>query len=299
MKYYLGIDGGGTRTTAAVCDENGEIVLKVIGKTINFYSVGLESSRNNLDEIIKDIINILGNICFEAAFVGCSALDGEADNETVSALCGGIINSRKTKMNSDVYVALKSVEAQACHCVAVCGTGSMAIGENANGKIVVKGGWGHIIGDEGSAYSIAVNALKRCCELSDEGVTNTLTKSAVDYFGVSDFRKAIDIIYSCDTTKDIIAGFAAYVGKNAENADADSERIIISEAKSFSKTVICLLNELDDCSLLSLYGGVFQHNTLFRNTFSDEIKAVNPDIRISLLDVPPEEGALRIARKMQ
>ena len=55
MKYYLGIDGGGTRTTAAVSDESGKLILKKAGKTINFYSVGMETARNNLDSLIKEI----------------------------------------------------------------------------------------------------------------------------------------------------------------------------------------------------------------------------------------------------
>lgn len=299
MKYYLGIDGGGTRTTAAVSDENGKVILKAIGKTINFYSVGMEAARENLEEIIRGINSKIGSVMFEAAFVGCSALDGEADKETVSALCGGIINAERTKMDSDVYVALKSVDTDESHCVAICGTGSMAIGEGENGKTIVKGGWGHIIGDEGSAYSIAVKALKKCCELSDSDISNDLIISANGYFNVSGFRKAIDIIYSPDTSKDIIAGFAADVAKLAESGDKHAEAIIIEEAKSFSRTVLCLLNELNGCSLLSLYGGVFQHNELFKNNFSDEIRKQYPEIRIELLSVAPEEGALRIARKMQ
>ena len=130
MKYFLGIDGGGTKTTAAVSDESGNIIIKSVGKTINFYSVGMENARNNLAEIIEEINRSLGNVEFEAAFVGCSALDDEAESEALEALCGGIINTKKLRMNSDVYVALKSVENAVCPCVAICGTGSMAIGED-------------------------------------------------------------------------------------------------------------------------------------------------------------------------
>lgn len=299
MKYYLGIDGGGTRTTAAVSDESGKIILKSVGKTINFYSVGIDASRRNLEEIINDIKSKIGDVFFDAAFVGCSALDSEADEQTLNALCGGIINAGKIRMDSDVYIALKSVDTDESHCVAICGTGSMAVGEDENGKITVKGGWGHIIGDEGSAYSIAVNALKKCCEFHDSGITNGLLKAANGYFNTNDFRKAIDVIYSPDTSKDIIAGFASEVARLAQKGEKEAAEIICCEAKGFSKTVLSLLKELGNCRLLSLYGGVFQHNELFRNEFSDEIKKEYPEIRIELLNVAPEEGALGIARKMQ
>ncbi len=298
MKYFLGIDGGGTKTTAAVSNESGEIILKSVGKTINFYSVGMEKSRTNLSEIMEDINNKLGNIRFEAAFVGCSALDDEADSKMLDDLCGGVINSEKTRMNSDVYVALKSVENAVCPCVAICGTGSMAIGEDENGKTVVKGGWGHILGDEGSAYSISTDALKCCCNFSDRNTEEELLDAACEYFGVSDFRKAIDVIYSENTKKDFIAGFAEVVGELADKNNLTAKGIIVKQAQSFTTTIYWLLNEIKNCSVLALYGGLFQHNKLFRDVFIREMKTEYPDLRIELLTVPPEEGALKIAREM-
>lgn len=298
MKYFLGIDGGGTKTTAAVSDENGNIILKSVGKTINFYSVGMEKARSNLSDIMADINNSLGSIRFEAAFVGCSALDDEADSKTLDALCSGVINATKLRMNSDVYVALKSVENAVCPCVAICGTGSMAIGEDENGNVVVKGGWGHILGDEGSAYSIAIEALKFCCTFSDRNDEEKLLDAACEYFGVSDFRKAIDVIYSEDTKKDYIAGFAEIAGKLADEGDTVAKSVIILNARNFTKTIFYLLNEIKNCSVLALYGGLFQHNKLFRDVFIDEMRMDYPNLKIELLTVPPEEGALKIAREM-
>lgn len=296
MKYYLGIDGGGTRTTAAVADENSNIITKVVGKTINFYAVGMENSRKNLAEIINKITAELGTVSFEAAFIGCSALDGEADKETLDALCGGIINTDKLAMNSDVYVALKSANG---NCVAVCGTGSMAVGEKADGSVAVKGGWGHVIGDEGSAYSIAVNALKKCCAACDKNEHTPLLEAAEKYFEVDSFRKAIDIIYSSETAKDYIAGFAAKVGELASAGCEDSKEIITAEARAYAQTVITLINELESCPLLSLYGGVFQHNRIFRANFESEIAKAFPDTKTEILDIPPEEGALKAARELK
>ncbi len=298
MKYFLGIDGGGTKTTAAVSDENGNIILKSVGKTINFYSVGMEKARNNLAEIIKEINSSLGNTDFESAFVGCSALDDEADGKMLESLCGGIIESKKLRMNSDVYVALKSVENAVCPCVAICGTGSMAIGEDESGKIVVKGGWGHILGDEGSAYSIAVDALKCCCNFHDRNSKDELLDAACEYFGVSDFRKAIDVIYSENTKKDYIAGFAENVGELADKNNITAKGIIVKQAQNFTTPIYWLLTDVKNCSVLALYGGLFQHNKLFRDVFIREMKTEYPDLRIELLTVPPEEGALKIAREM-
>ncbi len=297
MKYYLGIDGGGTRTTVAVSDEKGDIILKTVGKTINFYSVGMKTARENLSLILNDIEEKLDGVEFEAAFVGCSALDDEADEDTLEALCGGIIKAKRLGMNSDVYVALTSCGEEKCRAVAICGTGSMTTGVTENGDIIVKGGWGHVIGDEGSAYSIAVNALKACCVLFDEKKESAILKSAEKYFGVDNFRKAIDIIYSPETSKDKIAGFAEIVGGLAES-DFISKTILINEAHNYSRTVLSLLKELPGCTALYLYGGVFQHNQFFRSIFEEDIKVVYTDLKIELLTTPPEEGALKAARDL-
>ena len=298
MKYYLGIDGGGTRTTAAVSDENGNILLKESGKTINFYSVGMEMARTNLSAIIEVVENKLGKISFEGAFIGCSALDDEADEELTAKLCGGVINAEKIKMHSDVYIALKAVGEVVCPCAAICGTGSMAIAEDEYGNTQITGGWGHTVGDEGSALGIALRALRLCCQLCDKGESEPLLDSANSFFGVEDFRKAIDIIYSPETTKDVLAGFAADVGKLAADGDDTALKIISAEADLFAETVLVLLSKVKKCSVLGLYGGVFQHNESFVKTFSDKIKATYPDLTIKLLDIPPEESALELARKL-
>ncbi len=295
MKYYLGIDGGGTRTTAAVSDENGKILLKKAGKTINFYSVGMPQARLNLDELVSQITDELQIDGFEAVFVGCSALDGEADSVTLEAICGGI-KAKSKAMNSDVYIALKSVEGE-CPCIAICGTGSMAAGEDKDGNTLIAGGWGHIVGDEGSGYAIAVNALKKCCEICDEGRITHLLLKANEFFGIDDFRKAIDIIYSPDTTKDVLAGFAAQVGKLC-NTDADAKDIVTNEAHAFAKTVTILLGKIKHCKTLGMYGGIFAHNALFTQIFTQDINSIYPDVEARLLTTPPEESALELARKM-
>lgn len=298
MKYYLGIDGGGTKTVAAVSDENGKILLKKTGKTINFYSVGMDTARFNLEAILVEIDAVSGINQFESVFIGCSALDSEADEELTAKLCGGIVNAKKIRMNSDAYIALKSVQNAQCPCVAISGTGSMAVAEDEKGNTRITGGWGHTVGDEGSAYSIAISALKLCCRMCDKGETSPILCAAKEFFGVSDFRQSIDIIYSPETTKDVIADFAAKVGQLASDGDADALHIITTDAVLFAQTVLMLLKKIGNCDTLALYGGVFRHNDIFVNAFSSEIKKYYPELPVKILDIPPENSAVRLAREL-
>ena len=295
MKHYLGIDGGGTKTTAAVADENGAVLYKAEGKSINFYAIGMEKSRENLKNLIEEIRNKTNIYCYTSAFIGCSALDGKADEKTTKALCDGIIDADKIGMDSDIFVALK---ASTGNCVAICGTGSMVIGEKSDGTIIIKGGWGHILGDEGSAYAIALCALKKCCLLDDKNTSSPILEEAKKYFKVDNLREIIDIIYSDNTKKDHIAGFASYVGALAESGDFSASAIIKNEAISFAETVKTLLQELDASPHLSLYGGVFRNNSLFKECFCNELNKTINNITIDLLTTPAEEGALKVAMEL-
>lgn len=296
MKYYLGIDGGGTRTTASVCDENGALMCKVTGKTINFYSVGIENARKNLSEIISDIYKNIGEVTFENAFIGCSALDDRADRDTVNSLCDGVIKSKSIVMDSDTYVALFSGETALPRAVVICGTGSMVTGLDE--KIYTKGGWGHIIGDGGSAYSIAVNGLSEAVNLFDENKLNEpLVKSAQEFFKKDNLREIIDFVYNESTTKDVIADFAKCVSVEAENGDKTSLDIIKGECNKLLRTVCSLINEMNSCEILYLYGGVFQNNALFKEYFINAFNEKYPSIKAELLTLPPDEGALKLARE--
>ena len=143
-----------------------------------------------------------------------------------------------------------------------------------------------------------MNALKCCSIFCDSGEDSPLLEGAKEYFGVEDFRQAIDKIYSEETTKDVIAGFAAEVQKVAEEGDVFAQSIIVNEAHNFARTVFALLGEIEKCSVLALYGGVFQHNELFRETFMEDISEIYPDLEMRLLTIPPEDGALKIAREL-
>ncbi|MBO5066300.1 MAG: hypothetical protein J6D06_09330 [Clostridia bacterium] len=296
MKFYLGIDGGGTRTTASVCDEKGTLVCKVTGKTINFYSIGMRNARKNLSEIMSDVYKNIGEVTFENAFIGCSALDNRADSDTTNALCSDIIISKNITMDSDTYVALFSGDCSVSRAVVICGTGSMATGIDE--KIHTKSGWGHVIGDGGSAYSIAVNGLSEAVNLFDENKSDSpLVKAAQHFFKTDNLRNIIDVVYNENTTKDVIAGFAKCVSGEAENGDEISLDILKGECNKLLRTVYSLIDQMNSCDILYLYGGVFQNSTLFRELFTESFNEKFPGIKAELLSLPPDEGALKLARE--
>ncbi len=299
MSYYLGIDGGGTKTTALVCDETGNILCRAESGSLNFYDVGFDGARKTLATIKEQIKTCLGDIAFSSVVIGCSALDDEAPADVSERLCGGIIDTEKLLVNSDLFIALHASGDLSPRIVAVCGTGSMAVGTVDNEKIITSGGWGHIAGDGGSAYSISLTALKTACRLYDKGeYSHPLIETVCGFYGVEDLRQAIDSIYSPKARKSDLAELTPLISHLAEEGCETAIEIIKNQCTELVDTVSALVERMSQCDTVYLYGGVFKNNKLFRDCFVKSFESLYPVICIKNLETSAEQGALNIARSL-
>ena len=299
MKYYLGIDGGGTKTTALLCDETGKDICCVTGGGINYLADGMQQSRQNLIEIIERVLKMFP-VPIERTVIGCAALSGRADHNMTVTLCKGVIPCDKIILDSDVWIALAAADVPAPKAIAVCGTGSMAAGMLPEGKIFTSGGWGHLLGDEGSGYALSLDAVKVVCRAADGIVPSTLLTDAVlSFFNVSDPAQLIDIFYGSFITKDKIASFAPAFFDCVNKGDPVAVEIMETGVNGFGKTVSALLFSMPEGSPLYLWGGLFEHYAVYRDTFIEFIKTDHSKTDVGLLPNPPEKGAVLAAIRME
>ena len=286
--YFLGVDGGGTKTTAVVFNENGEFICSACGESINYYSVGLDAARLAM----KNIIDNLNIKSFRCAVIGMSALNERASEEETDRFCDGIIESKKIIMDSDLYVALEAMDESGECAVVISGTGSMALHRNSDGEIKHAGGWGYILGDEGSGYSIGLSGIKaaiRAAEGSEE--KTALTEECLDYFSTDNIYDLIDLYYDKTVSRKITAAFAKNVISLAESGDKTADEIVRIEAKLLSKTVSALLTDAKKEISIGLWGGIFQHNKYFCDIFSGFLNADGFN-HVKPINFTPEVGAI-------
>lgn len=287
-KYYLGVDGGGSKTTAVVYDEKGNFICKAVGESINYYSVGIENAR----QAMADIISRLSQKSFDCAVIGMSALNDRASAEETERFCGGIIESNKIIMDSDLFVALEAMNCEGECAFVISGTGSMAVCRNESGEISHAGGFGYIIGDEGSGYAIALGAIKTAIRAAEGIVSPTsLTEKCLQYFEAETVYDLIDIFYEKTVSRKDIAAFAKDVYICAKDGDITAHEILRSEAMLLSQTVLSLIKDKKSVIPVGLWGGIFQHNDIFRNYFCGFLSE-NGFNNVKLLDFTPEAGAI-------
>lgn len=295
MKYYLGIDGGGTKTTAIICDENAQLISRFVGESINYNSVGMETARKNLKATVDGVLP--NDVKLNAAFIGMSAISERADDEFTKKLCKGIIDCNKITMDSDVYIGLEAMRCDGSAAMVISGTGSMAVGRLPDGEIIHTGGWGYILGDEGSGYAICIDALRAAiCGYEGSAEKTLLTDAVKEHYQVNDMLELIDIFYDPPMPRSEIAKLAPIVFKCSEN-DGVADAIIRNHAQLLANTVSALLSQLPEGTPLGLWGGIFENYEKFRNLFSASVNERFPKTEINVLEFAPEYGAVFTAIK--
>ena len=291
-KILIGIDGGGTHSTAVAAWPDGRVAAVVSGGGQNFHNDGMEIVRARLLDMISRLKEQTGAEA-EAVCVGLSALDGPADDATYAAFREGNLKNETLDLQSDVYIALMGLTHGQPGVIVICGTGSMLLMVDEQGNQLVSGGWGYLLNDAGSGFTMAREALLASIdEIDGIGKQCGWTQELLTFFGVTDARKLIDVIYAPDFTPDKLAGFARPLLARANNGDADALEILERNMTRLARLAARLMDKSETVNLVGLYGGIFQHNELARTLFERTLKKERPDAQLRLPEYPPELGAL-------
>lgn len=297
MRYYLGIDGGGTKTVAIICDENGTLVSRYVGRSINYNSVGTETARANLKETVDGVLEGK-NIIISSAFIGMPALSGRADDSFTQELCGGIIDCPKITMDSDVYIGLEAMRTDGAAAMVISGTGSMAVGRLRDGTVIHTGGWGYLLGDEGSGYALALDAVKAAiCGAEGSAEATALTDKVLKHFNITNIDSLIDIFYDPPISNSEVARLAPELFECAKDGDKAANAIIAKHAQLLADTVCALLSKMPCGTPLGMWGGILVNCEAFREKFVSLVSAKFPATRVDIIKYPPEYGAVFAAMK--
>ncbi|BBH21928.1 acyl-CoA reductase [Paenibacillus baekrokdamisoli] len=291
---FLGIDGGGTHSTAIAVDLEGNVLAKVIGESINYYSLGMKRARHHLIQIMDQILEKVKIESFESVYIGNSALSQEATAAMIDEFTSGIIKSGSVYMHSDSYIALIAMTIGKPGILIISGTGSMGIAKGLTDELLNIGGWGYLLGDYGSAYHIALQGIQAAVA-AEEGMSKaTMLKEALKrYFAALDMRDLIDKFYNPPLDRHIIAGFASEVAKCAEQSDEVALKLVKQAAHDLANHALELEKRLNIQGVpIGASGSVFTKNNYIFDEFKGLLEQNCPFSAVRLIDFPPEFGAI-------
>jgi glucosamine kinase len=304
VAYYLGIDGGGSKTTCAVGDETSLLALAVAGPS-NITRVGEVRARESLHEAIRQACvaakidpRQLRRACIGAAGAGREEIAGVV-RSMVAELIPGVF-----EVVGDMQIALRAALGAGPGVIVIAGTGSIAYGRDARGETVRAGGWGFAVSDEGSAHWIGRVAVGGLLRAVDESAGDPVAERSSLLFremkSIWKIESFEELARTANSNPDFAPLFPAVLAA-ADSGDELARQVLARAGRELARlariVLLRLFFERHEAVPLAMAGGVFRHAPMVRELFYNEVRAAYPRVVLNSEVVEPVHGALQLARR--
>jgi len=303
MNYYLGIDGGGTKTKFVMANELGhESEIIKVGPT-SLVAVSQQQAQTNLELGLEKICAQLDDDdLVTMAVMGLASVDSEAEEDQASKIFQPIFSKfpvEQFAVLNDVIPALVNSTEQDNAIVLIAGTGSNCYGENDQGETAKAGGLDYLLTDQGSGYDIGLKVLRAAAKSYDgRGPKTVLEEKLLKHFHVHEFVELKQKIYNPNLNKKQIASLAELLAEALAEKDEVAQMILDWEANELwlmVETVAEKLGLAEKKFELILEGSVVQMPEMIR-ILSRELKKYNPEASLVLPKKSAVYGALKLAK---
>jgi len=333
VAFYLGIDGGGSKTTCAVGDESSVLATVTTGAS-NVVRVGEAQARESLHQAVRQACAAAGVTPAQivSTAIGVAGV-GRPEIAGIVGRCLAEILPAPIHVVGDMQIALEAAFDSGPGVIVIAGTGSIAFGRNQQGITARAGGWGFAVSDEGSAHWIgraAIAAALRARDPIEAGRelspnAHTIARRKEDAPLLHALQKAWgvgsldDLLRAANSTPtpDFAAFFPAVLA-SAEAADGLSLEVLKRAGRELAQLAAAVVRRLfseessetqsgqsrsagpaaaDLPVPLAMAGGVFRHSSLVREVFYNQIQKPQPRVLLHSQVVEPVDGALRMARR--
>ncbi len=303
-QLVIGVDGGGSKTAAllASVDAKGKTVILGRGRggPSNLFLAGKEQSLASLNQAIDEAMDAAGvpgqKLAYAVlALAGSTSPDVQRDVAEWAEHRG---LSERVEIVHDVAPVLAMGAGQGKGVALIVGTGSVAVGVDADGQSVLKGGWGHWFGDKGSGFYLGYKALAAVAEASDEiGPETVLSELVMESLGTVDPRSILEKVLSGGDARREVAALAPVVLDAAVNHDEVALRIVNHAVTEAAKLVTAVVKSLglDQEYPLAIAGGVICGSQYFRDELQKQLMSMHPKPSSVTVVDRPVLGCLKIA----
>jgi N-acetylglucosamine kinase-like BadF-type ATPase len=304
VAFYIGIDGGGSKTTCVVGDEVSVLATAVAGPS-NITRVGEVRARESLHEAIRQAC-AAAKIDPRQIHRGCVGVAGVGHGEIASAVGRMIaeVMTGEIEVVGDMEIALQAALGAGPGVIVIAGTGSIAYGRDAQGRTARAGGWGFAISDEGSAHWIGRAAVATLLRSADEAADERSVKPTSALFCEMKSIWKVESFEQLARTANSMPDFAALFPAVVSAADVGDElarQVLRQAGKELAQLAGIVVRRLfgrDNAVIpLAMAGGVFRHSLIVREVLCDTVCEVDPRLEVNRLVVEPVAGALVRARK--
>ena len=301
-RYFLGFDGGATKTSGALIDSEGNVLAEAIGGPSNFQIIGIpQASRSIMDVARKmlrptnlDLSNIVG------IFMGLTGAGRESEQVRMKSgfeeyLRNNDLLVPSIRVDTDALVALEGAFPGKAGMILISGTGSILLAKDDTGRVERVGGWGRYVGDAGSGYAIGrAGLIAYVMECDGRGKTTKITRFVNNRFGIDSPQSLVLKIYQENFD---IASVARPVLDAAEEGDEVATGILDRAANDLLSHIQSAIKKIGSATPVAFMGSVLSHPNYLIAKLSALTTEKYPGVKIVKPERSAAVGAALLARK--
>jgi N-acetylglucosamine kinase-like BadF-type ATPase len=298
VTIYLGIDGGGTKTTCVVADEHSVLGSATTGGS-NVTRHGDARVREALHAAVRTACSAarVDPAQIASACIGLSGAGRPEVRDAVAAMMGEVLRGRIVVV-SDLETTLQAAFGDGAGVIVISGTGSIAYGRDARGQTARAGGWGLAISDEGSGQWIGRAAVSAVLGAKDAGEDPPLLATILQLWKLTSLDELVRHA-NASPPPDFSRLFRPVIAA-ADAGDGLAEHLLQqagAELAALAKNVIRRLFRKEASVPVAMSGGVFRQSERVRQVFYNKLAAEFPQASVNPTVVEAVQGALQLARK--
>lgn len=304
-QFVIGMDGGGTKTAAIIANLHGDILAEHTAGPSNFQIIGVEETARVLFSLISSCCDSIGcNFSdISAMTIGLTGAGRPVDQQRMK---DGLlkyaakkhVRLRGVKIESDARIALEGAFKGGAGIILIAGTGSIAFGKDAKGNVHRTGGWGRILGDEGSGYFIGragMSAVTR--HLDGRQPATKLTALVSKKFGLKNQTDIIAAVYKNNFDLASVAPLVLHAAETRDRVCLEIVNIAVTELETHVRALLLKLcpksrRAVKEKLLLTFVGGLLANDTLLAKLLRKRLADTLPEIQIIKPMAPPVYGAV-------
>jgi N-acetylglucosamine kinase-like BadF-type ATPase len=295
-RYVIGIDAGGTKTVGLLADEQGNISTKARGGGANLVVHGELAVEKVLYQIIEDL-EAPGPVA--AICLGMAGVDRGEDKEIAAGILRRLGMRRAVSIVPDPLIALVAGAPEGIGIVVVAGTGSIAYGVDPQGKTARSGGWGYLLGDEGSAFWLGHAAIRQGIRALDgRGPATTLFERIAEKLDLAVPNGLVKWFYDQELSRHRVAELASVVEEAANDGDDAASSLLDQAAQHLARAARSVERQLEfeDSFPLVQAGGAFKACPSLHLRL--EATLALPQAEPVRLEGEPAQGAVTLALQL-
>jgi N-acetylglucosamine kinase-like BadF-type ATPase len=296
-RYVMGIDGGATKTLAAVLDLDGPTVELAHAGPSNEDAVGTRAAVEALLAVAEEAIGRAGieRSALDAAVLAVAGTDTDALARQVSAA-----RTESWIVVNDVVGAWAAGTGALPGVGVISGTGSNVFGVGPAGRAWRAGGWGHMLGDEGSGFWLGARSIHAALSDRDgSGPRTGLGDAACDFFHLPTIEAVAAHVYSKPLSKGEIAAFAVRTAELASGGDEVARALYERGARELGSQILAVIEHTDLLGdfPVALIGSAFKAGAVFTDPLTEIVHSVAPKARVAVAGMEPVGGSLLLAAR--